>query len=180
MSFTDAMNHAMLTNPVLNPMGFCQHALSPNSDPNALDSPIVKYVIDKNREAEETMQANGVNGTTVAVSGAVGAGLGALGVDRFVKANLAHNATLATEEGAKNVLKQQQEFKNLSNEAFEKMWKGIKDKTLSEAKTALSEAEALAKKCKTKWMLIGATALGLIGAGLGVKLGKTDNKTQNA
>ena len=178
MSFTDAMNHAMLTNPVLNPMGFCQHALSPNSDPNALDSPIVKYVIDKNREAEETKQANGVNGTTVAVSGAVGAGLGSLGVVRFVKANLAYKATLATEEGAKNVLKQQ--FKNLPNEAFEEMWKGIKDKTLSGAKTALSEAEALAKKCKTKWMLIGATALGLIGAGLGVKLGKTDNKTQNA
>ena len=124
------------------------------------------------------MQANGVNGTTVAVSGAVGAGLGALGGDRFVKANLAHKATLASEEGVKNALKQQ--FKALPNEAFEAMWKDIKDKKLSEAKTALSEAEALAKKCKTKWMLIGATALGLIGAGLGVKLGKTDNKTQNA
>ena len=76
MSFTDAMNHAMLTNPIINPVGFSQHVLNPNAEPTILDSPIVKYAVNNNRKAEETMQANGVNGTTVAVSGGIGAGLG--------------------------------------------------------------------------------------------------------
>ena len=45
---TQAGNNLMLTNPYINPFGFAQHAFNPNMAPNELDSPIVKYVIDKN------------------------------------------------------------------------------------------------------------------------------------
>lgn len=45
---TQAGNNLMLMNPYINPFGFAQHAFNPNMAPNELDSPIVKYVIDKN------------------------------------------------------------------------------------------------------------------------------------
>lgn len=47
---TDAMNRMLLLNPYTNPLGCWQHVFNPNKEPNALDGPILKYLIDHNNE----------------------------------------------------------------------------------------------------------------------------------
>ena len=37
----DTINHLMLTNPALNPLGYGQHAINPAMQPNALDNPLL-------------------------------------------------------------------------------------------------------------------------------------------
>lgn len=41
------MNHMLLTNPFLNPMGFMHHTINPKAGPNALDG-IAGIMVDKN------------------------------------------------------------------------------------------------------------------------------------
>lgn len=49
---TDEMNRLLyLQNPFINPFGCWQHMVNPgNMEPNALDGPIVKYLVDRNNE----------------------------------------------------------------------------------------------------------------------------------
>lgn len=44
---TDFMNHMLLINPFLNPMGFMHHTINPKAGPNALDG-IAGIMVDKN------------------------------------------------------------------------------------------------------------------------------------
>ncbi|MDE6138888.1 MAG: hypothetical protein K2F57_05405, partial [Candidatus Gastranaerophilales bacterium] len=44
------MNRMLLLNPYTNPLGWGQHVFNPNKEPNALDGPILKYLIDHNKE----------------------------------------------------------------------------------------------------------------------------------
>ena len=47
---TEAMNQLYLSNPFINPFGWFQHALNPKLKPNALDGPLVNYVVERNNE----------------------------------------------------------------------------------------------------------------------------------
>ena len=47
---TEAMNQLYLSNPFINPLGWFQHALNPKLKPNALDGPLVNYVVERNNE----------------------------------------------------------------------------------------------------------------------------------
>lgn len=40
----------LLLNPYTNPLGCWQHVFNPNKEPNALDGPILKYLINHNNE----------------------------------------------------------------------------------------------------------------------------------
>ena len=47
----DISNRLVLTNPVLNPLGWGHHLFNPkNKETGVLDSPIVKYIVDKNNK----------------------------------------------------------------------------------------------------------------------------------
>lgn len=47
----ESMNNMTLANPILNPFGWMVHAFNPNSqEVSALDSPIVKYLVDRNNK----------------------------------------------------------------------------------------------------------------------------------
>ena len=43
------MNHMIMSNPVYNPLGANVHALNPTIDSTPIDSPIAKYMVDKNK-----------------------------------------------------------------------------------------------------------------------------------
>lgn len=48
---TETMNKLLfLNNPFLNPLGWVQHTLNPNLKPNALDGPLVNYMVERNNE----------------------------------------------------------------------------------------------------------------------------------
>lgn len=57
---TDVMNRLLyLQNPFLNPIGCWQHILNPtNNEPNTLDGPIVKYLVDRNNEQAQKYYDN--------------------------------------------------------------------------------------------------------------------------
>ena len=46
----DQVNHMLLMNPMLNPLGFFKHLVNPEAETDFLDSPIVKHMVDKNNE----------------------------------------------------------------------------------------------------------------------------------
>ena len=60
-NFCQGMNQVMLMNPLVNPLGWGQHLVKPNSEPNALDNPLLRYVIDaqaKEADSKEQMIGN--------------------------------------------------------------------------------------------------------------------------
>lgn len=57
---TETMNRLLiLQNPFVNPLGWAQHLINPyNNEPNALDGPIVKYLVERNNEQAQKYYDN--------------------------------------------------------------------------------------------------------------------------
>ena len=47
----DQINHMLLTNPILNPLGWFQHFVNPGkTETGMLDNPLVRHIVDKNNK----------------------------------------------------------------------------------------------------------------------------------